>query len=290
MFGGGFALQFRLLCSLRNPIIQKAKDARILYHDIGDYLSSEDKLSNNKEVLFFSSPGYKMDNIIPNEHGDWISQRNDAFLIFIPIGDKEDKNPSTYFVPYYSNGVKTNRDAWCYNSSRKSVLANIKTTISFYNEQKEKYQIAKRKSPLLKVENFIDFDSTKISWDRENRADVFKDVSYKFENDSMRTGQYRPFFKQIMYFNRKMNNCIYQQYKHFPKPGMENTVICVSGVGVTKDFSTLATNVLPDLELIGKSQCFPLYYYEERQNKSKGLFDDEGNMNTFAEMVSVILF
>ena len=37
----------------------------------------------------------------------------------------------------------------------------------------------------------------------------------------------------------------------------KNLVICVSGVGVTKDFSVIITDMIPDLELIGKSQCFP---------------------------------
>ena len=59
----------------------------------------------------------------------------------------------------------------------------------------------------------------------------------------------------------------------FPTPAHENLVICVSGVGVTKDFSTIITDTLPDLELIGKSQCFPLYYYEERPKASPTLFD-----------------
>jgi predicted helicase len=43
-------------------------------------------------------------------------------------------------------------------------------------------------------------------------------------------------------------------------------VICVSGVGVIKEFSTLITKIIPDLELVGKSQCFPLYYYESTRD------------------------
>jgi len=54
-------------------------------------------------------------------------------------------------------------------------------------------------------------------------------------------------------------------------------VICVSGVGVTKEFSTIITDIVPDLELIGKSQCFPLYYYEENNSAQKGLFDEGGS-------------
>lgn len=38
------------------------------------------------------------------------------------------------------------------------------------------------------------------------------------------------------------------------------------------------TDVIPDLELIGKSQCFPLYYYEEQNNDTPGLFDKQGEI------------
>jgi predicted helicase len=66
------------------------------------------------------------------------------------------------------------------------------------------------------------------------------------------------------------------QPRLFPTGDSKNLVICVSGVGVTKEFSSIITDTLPDLELIGKSQCFPLYYYEERQKSAPGLFDQGG--------------
>ena len=54
-------------------------------------------------------------------------------------------------------------------------------------------------------------------------------------------------------------------------------VICVSGVGVTKDFSCIITDQIPDLELIGKSQCFPLYYYTEATPPAQpSLFGEAG--------------
>ncbi|EFA72824.1 hypothetical protein CRD_02202 [Raphidiopsis brookii D9] len=52
--------------------------------------------------------------------------------------------------------------------------------------------------------------------------------------------------------------------KIFPNQNVENLVIAVTGVGSTKEFSALITNFLPDLELISKSQCFPLYTYEKQ--------------------------
>lgn len=63
--------------------------------------------------------------------------------------------------------------------------------------------------------------------------------------------------------------------RFFPTPETQNLVICVSGIGVTKDFSAIITDITPDLELIGKSQCFPLYYYERKTNFQPDLFEPQ---------------
>ncbi len=57
---------------------------------------------------------------------------------------------------------------------------------------------------------------------------------------------------------------------------MENKVICTTGVGSTKEFSALITSNAPDVQLKSNTQCFPLYYYEERQKSAPGLFDQGG--------------
>ena len=51
-------------------------------------------------------------------------------------------------------------------------------------------------------------------------------------------------------------------------------MICVSGIGVTKDFSCLVSQNVTDLEMIGKGQCFPLYWYEESKTRQLSLFDE----------------
>jgi predicted helicase len=275
VFGAGTRTPIAITLLVKKSKEEKEK-RKIYYHDIGDYLNREEKLLRIKKFNSVENNQMQWETLEPNEHGDWISMRNDLFETFISLGDKESKNTSVFFTPYYSNGIKTNRDAWCYNSSKRIVETSIQKTISFFNEQTLKYKKAKETNSNLKVEDFIDFDSTKISWDRENKADVVKELEYKYERDSLRVGIYRPFFKQRVYFNRKLNNCIYQQYKHFPQKELSNISICVSGVGVTKDFSAIITNTLPDLELIGKSQCFPLYLYEHHDVKNLTLFDKGG--------------
>jgi predicted helicase len=53
--------------------------------------------------------------------------------------------------------------------------------------------------------------------------------------------------------------------KIFPNQNLENFAICVSGVGVTKDFNALIVNITPDIQLQANGQCFPLYTYEKQE-------------------------
>jgi predicted helicase len=248
--------------------------AKIYYHDIGDYLSREEKLATIKKYGCVDTLPWKI--LTPNEHGDWLNQRNDIFGSFIPIGDKDNKQANTYFVPFYSNGLKTQRDAWCYNSSKNVLENNIKQTLDFYNEQRIAFMKLRGENQNVDIKSFISYESTKISWTRALEWDIEKNKIYLFNTKNTINSLYRPFFKQHLYFSRALNEMVYQIPKLFPNSHTNNLVICASGVGVTKDFSTIITDTLPDLELIGKSQCFPLYYYEERQKQSPGLFDEAG--------------
>lgn len=256
--------------------------AKIHYYDIGDYLSREDKLNIIKR--FGSIARIPWTIIEPNEHGDWINHRNEMFKKFIPMGNKEDKkNEKTFFVPYYSNGLKTNRDIWCYNSNKNKLIINIKECIDFYNNEVDRFQEAIKDNLNIVAQDFINYDPSKFSWDRaQKETDLPKGRKYSFNAESVRLNIYRPFFKQWSYLNRQLNNCVYQLPQLFPTLNHRNLVICVSGIGVTKDFSCIITDTLPDLELIGKSQCFPLYWYKENEKTFQtggegNLFEDESN-------------
>ena len=125
----------------------KKKDAsgacKIRYHDIGDYLDRKQKLDI---IRGFGSVGNMEDcwrSIKPNKHHDWINQRNEVFLNYLPLGDKDNKKnkgavPSIFTL--YSLGVATNRDAWPYNSSKAALAKNMQKTIAFYNSELLRYQ------------------------------------------------------------------------------------------------------------------------------------------------------
>ena len=143
----------------------------------------------------------------------------------------------------------------------------MKEMIGFYNSQVSDYQKAKRKKPSLTVDNFISNDSQKISWSSTLKSHFNRGIKGTFEASNIRTSLYRPFNKQYLYGDNIFIHRPAIIRRFFPTPKSKNLSISVSGVGAGKDFSALMTKTLPDLELISKGQCFPLYYYEETDGK-----------------------
>ena len=126
------------------------------------------------------------------------------------------------------------------------------------------------------AEKYVSMEPSKIKWSSSLLDSATRRAEIIYSNDDIRKSLYRPFHKQHLCFNIKTNHRPYQLPKLFPTYSHENLLICVSGVGVTKGFTTIITNLIPDLELIGKSQCFPLYYYEKNEHvRTMNLFDQK---------------
>jgi len=267
IFGSGSRATIAIIFLIKNS--SKKSENKVSYHDIGDYLTQKEKLDIIKNFGDIST--IKWQEITPNENYDWINQRNDDFESFISLGDKKDATTKTIF-DVYSMGVKTNRDNWVYNFSHQLVIDNMTRMIDFYNQQVEEFKnhlkgqtLTNAEQRKKQVENFIDTDPKKISWTRELKEDCGKLKIHLFNEDEVTKGMYRPFCKQAYYFNRYLNNCVYQMPKIFPNQNLENLVICISGIGGSKEQSTLILNTLADQNMQHSgTQCFPLYTYEKQ--------------------------
>lgn len=261
---------------VKKPNTKNTK-ANIYYKEIEDYLSKEDKLSFIKKNNTICNEGLNLKTLKSNEFGDWINQRNNTFDSLIQMGDKNDKTSNTFFIPYYSNGLKTQRDAWCFNSSKEGLKIRIKGLIHEYNLQRENIIAVLKNNPTTNIKSLINYDSKKISWTRALEWDVEKNKIHTFYENKTVISAYRPFFKQNLYFSRNLNEMVYQIPKLFPNANLKNLVICIPAPGGSKDLSVLITNFIPDLHFNGDTQCFPLYYYEENTSAQKGLFDTGDN-------------
>jgi predicted helicase len=279
VFGAGSRAGIAISVLVKNP--HKRAECTIYYHDIGDYLRREEKLAI---ISRFASIGGirregKWVRLHPNKDHDWINQRDPAFESFVPLGDKDDASSRAVFTNY-SLGVVTNRDTWAYNATRAVLESNLRGMIAFYNEQRKRYQRAcqdRAKDECPEVEDVVDKDPKRIGWTHLLKTDVKRDRELEFEPASMTLAMYRPFSKQWLYFNRRLNERVYQMPKLFPTKGHENIVICTTGVGNRVGFSALITNLVPDLHMVdasGGSQCFPLYLYEKEEASEGRLFAD----------------
>ncbi|MDV5863586.1 DEAD/DEAH box helicase family protein [Pseudomonas mendocina] len=267
IFGSGSMAGISISLLVKNP--HGDAHGKIYYHDIGDELSREDKLE--KISSYASVAGIEeWKQITPDEHGDWLRQRDDSFSQHIVLGDKKGDAPKLF--DNFSLGVVTNRDAWAYNVSKKKLESNMASMISFYNGELKRFNSTflglDAKQRQAQVDGFIDTDPTRISWTRALKQDLGKDRSYEFDASCIVTGLYRPFTKQWLYFNRRFNEMVYQMPRIFPNADADNLMIQVAGVGARAGFSVLIADSITGLDTIEKGQCFPLYLYGEAAQAS----------------------
>ena len=277
VFGVGSRAPIAISILVKNP--DAKEHGRILFHDIGDYLTREDKLERLAE--FGSVAGVpEWQAITPDQHGDWLNQRDDSFGEHIVLGDK--KGDALKLFDNFSLGVVTNRDAWAYNASKSAVESNMRSMIGFYNGEVRRlnrdYPGLDKKGREAVLDGFINNDPQQISWTHNVKQDFARNKALDYEPESLIQSVYRPFTKQWLYYSRTFNERVYQMPRIFPRAGVENLVIQYNakfkdGLGIP----VLISNALPDLHCNGDSQCFPLYLYDEQAQASEHaqLFEGE---------------
>lgn len=268
IFGSGSRTPISITFLIKKP--ENPGNAKVYYHDIGDYLSREEKLKIVSE--FKSINSVKWRSLNPNEHGDWINQRNSIFTSLIPLNaeKKFDLNTQSFFV-IKSPGVSTGRDFWVSNFSENSLNQNVQNHINFYNSEVER--LKNKNLNDQKVKNLISNNPREISWTSGLRRKLQNSDSIEFNKESIVLQHYRPFTKLNLYLDKDLVERPGLSNSYFPTPDIENRIITISGLGASKGFSSLITNEISNMHFLDTSQCFPLYYYEEREEVQGSLFD-----------------
>lgn len=218
IFGSGSRTPISITILVKNPEKQTDK-AEIFYYDIGDYLKREEKLEIVSKFGSIGAEEMQWQKLQPNEHGDWINQRNNLFDTFMALEDSKSKSA---IFNLKSMGIQSKGDAKIYNSS---------THNSFWTEK-------------------------------------------KFKKENIQEVVYRPFFKQFMI---KQKDTVYRpgKWDEIITPAGDNLAISVTGIGGSKEFSSLITNNIADYQIMQNSQCFPLYRYEKISVSQQGLFESK---------------
>ena len=257
IFGSGSRTGVAITVLVKDPT--HSGTAEVFYAEVKDYATRQEKL--NQISGYGSIRGISgadaFRSITPNDHGDWISSRDDRFATFQEIANKalKGKEATPAIFRQFSRGLATSRDAWCYNFSREAVASNMRRMINNYNAAVEAGTTAEA----------INTDSTQINWNRQLLRDLAARKHHEFNADSIRSGIYRPFCAQSVYFAREMNDMIYQLPQLFPTPAHLNVCFVSKQPASPLPYGTLMTTILPDLSLLGASsgvQVFSLYTWE----------------------------
>ncbi len=245
VFGEGSTTAISIQLLVKDPL--RPGPTRIHYFDIGEYLTTEQKLAKLDSAATVSG----LDNpksITPNEAGDWLNQRRADFSTFLAIGDKLEAS----IFHLYSGGLKTNRDVWCYNASRTSLTRNMSTLIDTYEADRK----GGRRGPSATL------DPTRISWNRGLLADLERGRPRRFDEHAMRRSLYRPFTTQHVYFDRALNDMVYRLNDLFPTQVQGNHGFTLTGPSSHYAFGVIGTDALPDLHLLDTGQFFARWRYE----------------------------
>lgn len=268
VFGEGTRTPIAISVLVKNP--DAAEHGRIFFHDIGDYLDRMQKLAiiRNFGAIegITKSDGWR--RITPDDHFDWLSQRDGSFDKFIPIGAKRTSEGGIF--GNYTQGVMTSRDYWCFNSSSAVVSASISRTLREYERAIEHVGDGGRLEDYPKKPD-------QISWSRALLKSASKRKPIKFDSDALRIANYRPFFKQWVYFHRDLNEMVYQLDEVFPDTTSPNRVISIVGRGEGKAFECLMIDHLVEYKTFYNGQHFPLYLYDQQDEEPGGLFEGQSS-------------
>ena len=239
--------------------------AEIFYHNIGDYLKRNEKLSIINRKKSFLDSDMALVKLTPNEYNDWITTRNETFYEYIPLASEKkfDVKTESVFV-VNSLGCSTNRDIWVYNFSRESVLENMQNMINYFNSQ------INNDEPVKNPEH--------IAWSSGFDKYFKSRIKINFEESKVTLANYRPFTKQLLYYGEKIIDRRGQMNDFFPIKSVKKLVIAINCKN-NKGLTCIAVDKYADLHFIGDTQCFPLYYYEKSDDTGGqgSLFDDSNN-------------
>ena len=253
IFGSGSRTGVAITVLVKDPT--HTGPAEIFYAEAEDYTTRQEKL--DQIAAYGSIEGISgadaFRSITPNQHGDWISIRDERFVTFQEVGNKalkgKDATPAAF--RQFSLGLCTNRDVWCYNFSQHQVNSNMRNMIKNYNSEVDTGATSDSLIP----------DSTRINWTRRLLRDLNSRKHHKFDSSAIRIGIYRPYCKQYVYFSREMNDMVGQLYQISPTSA--HTALCIAiSTDYRKNFTALMAGLLPDLNTVASAQTFPLYTWE----------------------------
>ena len=231
---------------------------QIFYLRRPEFETAGEKLGFLSNTKFNQIP---FEDITPDKKYNWINQTDNDFDSLLPVVDKGVKAGKGQEAVFklFSRGVATQRDEWVYDLSVKNLMAKMRWFVKIYQGQLQK-------SPETEL-------SQEIKWDDDLRSYFKRKIHKVFHKDTIIKSLYRPFYQQNLYFDRHFNGRTYQWFAIHEPESLENKYIAFSGIGSSKYFHCLSSNLIIGLDTIEKTQCIPLYRYDDEGNRIDNITD-----------------
>ena len=260
IFGSGSRAAIVITMLVKNP--DSDEHGAIHYHDIGDYLTRDEKLSIVREAA--QGEAFDWETLSPDSHGDWLNQRDDSWYEFAPLGIDRDGGRDGIFRSF-SVGIKTNRDCWLWNYSADKAKENAEKMLSFYSLELDRYREA---GCPRNVDAFVSSDSSRISWSVGLKKLFANQTSLPPVLENPIRAMYRPFVVQYLYGDERLIERKGRTFDYLREP--DDKCIIVTG---GRNPSPFISSIIPDYHSVGDSQCFPMYWHRSPSSLG-GLFSD----------------
>lgn len=273
VFGSGSRSTIAITVGIKDP--QRTGFA-LHYRDIGDYLSAEEKLG----IVNRSSLGnVEWQTIQPNDSGDWLNQRSEDFGTWPVLGDR--KTTVTRYFDNISMGLGTSRDSWVYNFSPTNLRENVSRHIETFNQAVSSFNLQQNATDFLKSNPRFS-SATEIKWSSSLTSRLAQGRKIRpFSSEMIVEVSYRPFHKQLAYFERPLIHRVSQLLTSFPTKKHENIGIIATAAADRTKFAVIAADRIVDLNFWGvPAQLFPRFTWAPVD--ADGVLFGEGSVVTQA--------
>jgi predicted helicase len=206
----------------------------------------------------------------------WIDIPDATTEGMLPLVDKasklkEGRAQDRAIFKLFSLGVATNRDEWVYDSDALSLAKKIKYFIATFNSEHRRWR---REGQPRATGDWVD---RSIKWTSELEAHLRQPQPLRSRRAFKRRALYRPFNKTFTHFAPVISHRPYQMHRFFPFGTSEpNAYLAMTGPGSQKPWMSLASDVLPDLHLVGAgagTNVTPRYRYTKSGERVDNITD-----------------
>lgn len=233
------------------------KKANIFYFTLTDEMLKEQKLNWFDRTRFDQIP---FEKIKPSKKNNWINLADNDFEELLPLADKQVKLGKSKEAVFelYSNGVNTARDEWVYDIDKNNLIDKMAYFSKCYNQSSK----SKKKN-------------VSIKWSSSLESAFKRGDKSNFSSSNISLSLYRPFVKEFYYSEKIFSDRLTQN--HYAIFGnnlnTKNLVIAYCGKNHSKPFHVLAMNKLFGFDTLEKTQCLPLYRYDQNGNRYDNITD-----------------